>query len=144
MGGKVLLWRLTSALHSTPTASFWVAFVPILPGEPISSANSRTPFLTSTLLFLTGSWRCRAWGCMQARRWYQCFRHHWRGTRYLLWFRNLRGSSPCSWKVVFATVGELPENQVKGIGKIKKALIAKGCRVCETLDEIAEIINQAY
>ena len=47
-------------------------------------------------------------------------------------------------KLVFATVGELPENQVKGIGKIKKALIAKGCRVCETLDEIAEIINQAY
>jgi hypothetical protein len=47
-------------------------------------------------------------------------------------------------KLVFATVGELPENQVKGIGKIKKALAAKGCRVCENLDEIAEIINQAY
>lgn len=47
-------------------------------------------------------------------------------------------------KLVFATVGELPENQIKGIGKIKKALTAKGCRVCETLDEIAEIINQTY
>lgn len=47
-------------------------------------------------------------------------------------------------KLVFATVGELPENQVKGITKIKKALVAKGCRVCDSLEEIAEIINQAY
>ena len=47
-------------------------------------------------------------------------------------------------KLIFATVGELPENQVKGIQKIKKALISKGCRVCETLEEIAEILNQAY
>lgn len=47
-------------------------------------------------------------------------------------------------KLVFATVGDLPENQVKGIAKIKKALVAKGCRVCENLEEIAEILNQAY
>ena len=47
-------------------------------------------------------------------------------------------------KLVCATVGELPANQVKGIGKIKKALAAKGCRVCENLEEIAEIVNQAY
>lgn len=47
-------------------------------------------------------------------------------------------------KLVFAAVGELPENQVKGITKIKKALVAKGCRVCDSLEEIAEIINQAY
>ena len=47
-------------------------------------------------------------------------------------------------RLVFATVGSLPANQVKGIGKIKKALVSKGCRVCESLDEIAEIINNAY
>lgn len=47
-------------------------------------------------------------------------------------------------KLVFATVGELPENQVKGIAKIKKKLVAMGCRVCETLEEIAEICNAAY
>lgn len=47
-------------------------------------------------------------------------------------------------KLVFATVGELPANQVKGIEKIKKALRSKGCRVCKSLDEIAEILNQAY
>lgn len=47
-------------------------------------------------------------------------------------------------KLVFATVGELPANQEKGIAKIKKALSAMGCRVCETLEEIAEIVNQAY
>ena len=47
-------------------------------------------------------------------------------------------------KLVFAAVGKLPENQLNGIAKIKKALAAKGCRVCESLDEIAEILNQAY
>lgn len=47
-------------------------------------------------------------------------------------------------KLIFATVGELPENQVKGIAKIKKALVAKGCRVCESLEEIADILNEAY
>lgn len=47
-------------------------------------------------------------------------------------------------KLIFATVGDLPENQVKGIAKIKKALVAKGCRVCESLGEIAEILNEAY
>ena len=47
-------------------------------------------------------------------------------------------------KLIFATVGELPDNQVKGIGKIKKCLIERGCRVCDTLEEIAEIVNQAY
>ena len=47
-------------------------------------------------------------------------------------------------KLVFATVGELPANQVKGISKIKKALVAKGCKVCESLEEIADILNEAY
>lgn len=47
-------------------------------------------------------------------------------------------------KLVFATVGELPENQVKGIDKIKKALKAKGCHVCDSLEEIAEIVNATY
>ena len=47
-------------------------------------------------------------------------------------------------KLVFATVGELSENQVKSIQKIKKALETKGCRVCETLEEIAEILNSNY
>jgi hypothetical protein len=47
-------------------------------------------------------------------------------------------------KLIFATVGELPENQVKGVAKIKKGLIRMGATVCENLDEIAEIINAAY
>lgn len=47
-------------------------------------------------------------------------------------------------KLIFCTVGELPENQVKGIGKIKKGLTRMGATVCETLDEIAEILNGAY
>lgn len=47
-------------------------------------------------------------------------------------------------KLIFCTVGELPENQVKGIGKIKKGLNRMGATVCETLDEIAEILNEAY
>ena len=53
-GGKVLLWRSITTLSSTPTASSWVALVPIRPGEPISSACSRILFLTSIRRFLTG------------------------------------------------------------------------------------------
>ena len=47
-------------------------------------------------------------------------------------------------KLIFATVGDLPANQVKGISKIKKALIGMGATVCESLEEIAAIINNAY
>lgn len=47
-------------------------------------------------------------------------------------------------KLIFCTVGELPENQVKGIGKIKKGLIRMGATVCESLEEIANILNEAY
>lgn len=47
-------------------------------------------------------------------------------------------------KLIFCTVGVLPENQIKGIGKIKKGLNQMGATVCETLDEIAAILNEAY
>lgn len=47
-------------------------------------------------------------------------------------------------KLIFCTVGELPENQVKGIGKIKKGLTRMEATVCESLDEIATILNEAY
>ena len=47
-------------------------------------------------------------------------------------------------KLIFATVGELPENQLKGVAKIKKALTEMGCQVCDSLEEIADIINSAY
>lgn len=47
-------------------------------------------------------------------------------------------------KLIFATVGTLPENQVKGIAKIKKGLTRMGATVCESLEEIAKILNQAY
>ena len=47
-------------------------------------------------------------------------------------------------KLVFCTVGELPDNQVKGINKIKKGLVKMGAIVCESLDEIADILNAAY
>ena len=49
-----------------------------------------------------------------------------------------------SSKLIFCTVGELPANQVKGIGKIKKGLTRMGATVCESLDEIANILNEAY
>lgn len=47
-------------------------------------------------------------------------------------------------KLIFCTVGELPENQVKGINKIKKGLVKMGATVCESLGEIADILNNAY
>lgn len=45
---------------------------------------------------------------------------------------------------IFATEGSLPENQVKGLNKIKAALKAKGCIVAENLEQIADILNGAY
>ena len=47
-------------------------------------------------------------------------------------------------KLVFAAIGELPDNQVKGVNKIKVALRKKGSKVCETLEEVASVINQHY
>ena len=47
-------------------------------------------------------------------------------------------------RLIFCTVGELPANQVKGIGKIKNGLTRMGATVCESLDEIAAILNEAY
>lgn len=47
-------------------------------------------------------------------------------------------------KMIFCTVGEIPSTQIKRINKIKNALIEMGATVCESLEEIAEIINKAY
>lgn len=47
-------------------------------------------------------------------------------------------------KLIFATVGELPENQVQGLGKIKKQLRILGATVCDSLKEIADVVNAAY
>lgn len=47
-------------------------------------------------------------------------------------------------KLIFCTVGELPENQVKGINKIKQGLVKMGATVCESLHEVAGILNTAY
>ena len=47
-------------------------------------------------------------------------------------------------KLIFCTVGELPANQVKGIGKIKEGLTCMGATICESLDEIANLLNKAY
>lgn len=47
-------------------------------------------------------------------------------------------------KLVFCTVGQLPENQVKGLEKIKKQLRALGAKVCDSLEEIANVVNAAY
>ena len=47
-------------------------------------------------------------------------------------------------KLIFATIGNLPEKQFKGINKIKKELVKMGATVCESLEEIAQILNQAY
>ena len=53
-------------------------------------------------------------------------------------------ATKAAFKLIFCTVGELPANQVKGIGKIKKGLSRMGATVCENLNEIADIINEAY
>lgn len=47
-------------------------------------------------------------------------------------------------KLVFCTVGQLPENQVKGLEKIKKQLLKLGATVCNSLEEIADVVNAAY
>ncbi len=47
-------------------------------------------------------------------------------------------------KLIFATVGELPANQQKGLEKIKKGLTSMGATVCDSLEEIAEILNAGY
>ncbi len=47
-------------------------------------------------------------------------------------------------RLIFCTVGELPANQVKGIGKIKEGLTCMGATICESLDEIANLLNKAY
>ena len=47
-------------------------------------------------------------------------------------------------KLVFCTVGKLPENQVKGLEKIKKLLRALGATVCTSLQEVADVVNAAY
>ena len=62
---------------------------------------------------------------------------------YSGWEIHKEASNDAS-KLIFCTVGELPENQVKGIGKIKKGLTRMGATVCESLDEVAEILNTAY
>lgn len=48
------------------------------------------------------------------------------------------------FKLIFATVGKLPANQQKGLEKIKNGLRSMGATVCESLDEIARILNSAY
>ena len=47
-------------------------------------------------------------------------------------------------KLIFCTVGTLPENQVKGIAKIKKGLTRMGATVCESLEEVGAIVNATY
>ena len=47
-------------------------------------------------------------------------------------------------KLIFCTVGEMPDNQIKRINKIKNALVDMGSIVCESLEEIADFLNKAY
>lgn len=52
----------------------------------------------------------------------------------------MRGAS----RLIFCTIGKLPANQVGGIGKIRKRLTDMGATVCDNLEEIAVILNEAY
>ena len=47
-------------------------------------------------------------------------------------------------KLVFAAIGEMPENQKKGIEKIKRELRKMGVTVCEDLVQVAQVINQHF
>lgn len=47
-------------------------------------------------------------------------------------------------KLVFCTVGKLPENQIGGLDKIRKQLLKLGATVCDSLEEIANVVNAAY
>lgn len=47
-------------------------------------------------------------------------------------------------KLIFCTVGEIPSTQIKRINKIKNALIEMGSTVCNSLEEIAKFLNEAY
>jgi len=47
-------------------------------------------------------------------------------------------------RIIFCAYGEFPENQVKGIGKIARDVAKMGGTVCNSLEEIATIVNAAY
>ena len=46
-------------------------------------------------------------------------------------------------RMIFAAIGDLGD-QTKGVNKIKKGLLALGATVCESLEEVAEVINARY
>ena len=47
-------------------------------------------------------------------------------------------------KFVFLVLGDIPEDQVKGLNRIKDALRELGATVCDSLEEIANVVNAAY
>lgn len=47
-------------------------------------------------------------------------------------------------RLVLCFVGEIPENQQKGINRIKEGVKSFGGTVCETLEEVAEAVNGLY
>ena len=47
-------------------------------------------------------------------------------------------------RVIFCAYGEFPENQVKGITKIARDVAKMGGTVCNSLEEIATLLNSAY
>ena len=47
-------------------------------------------------------------------------------------------------KLVFAAIGEIPTDQRKGIQKIKAELEKSGCRVFDSIAEIAEFLNKNF
>ena len=46
--------------------------------------------------------------------------------------------------MIFCTYGDFPEDQQKGGGKIGRDVAAMGGTVCNTLEEIAELVNRQY
>ena len=47
-------------------------------------------------------------------------------------------------RVIFCAYGDFPENQVKGISKIARDVAKMGGTVCNSLEEIAKLLNSAY
>lgn len=47
-------------------------------------------------------------------------------------------------RMIFCAYGDFPEDQKKGVGKIGRDVAAMGGTVCNTLEEIAELVNSQY
>ena len=47
-------------------------------------------------------------------------------------------------RMIFCAYGDFPEDQKKGVSKIGRDVAKMGGKVCQTLEEIAELVNSQY